>query len=338
MATHDETSSLLVELAPQDARALDAFIESRSLGPRLTSTGPLPEIEPERAERIDALMELIGQCPVADAPDDLVRGTLQRIKRRRSMDMDATRLRGHGRGVGMPVRLREIMAVAAMLIVGVSLVLPVLARTRHEALRIACQARLGIVGKAFTQYAANNNGHLPRRYAAPNSRWFNVGWTLSEDGPAKANSANLYLLARGRYVDPATLACPARQGPQQHMTAEMHDWPTLEAVPYSYQNQYAAQASRLENLRPHMAVLADKNPRFVVRNGVNLQHVERMPMHASSRSHRRQGQNVLFVDGAVKWCSSPIMPDGDNIWLARGIDRYDGTEVPTGPNDAFLVP
>lgn len=337
MSPRSDPNPKRVELAPEDAAALDALIESRALGPRPVSPALRSEVDADRADAVASWMSLLDQCPAAEAPDDLVRGTLRRVTRHHSMDLDAARLRIQGRGVGMPARLREIMAVAAMLIVGVSLVLPVLARTRHESMRVACQARLATVGRAFAQYASDHLGNMPRRHFVEDSRWFNVGWTRTEEDPVKANSANLYLLARLRYVEPATLACPAKDRPAHVMTAEMHDWPSMDDVSYSYHNQYAPRATRLGR-RPHLAVLADKNPRFVIRNGVNLMHLETMPEHSASLSHKRRGQNVLFADGGVKWCVSPVMPNGDNIWLARGVSYYDGTEIPSGDDDAFLVP
>ena len=337
MSREEGTNPLLIELAPEDGHAIDALIESRAMGPRLASSLARPPVEPDRAASAAWWMSLIDEWPADEAPDHLVRGTLQRLRRHHSTDLDVVRLRGHQRGLDMPVRMREIMAVAAMLIVGVSLALPILARTRHEAMRVACRAQLATVGKAFAQYAGDYLGTMPRRSVVPNSSWYHVGWTLSDSKPVRSNSANLYLLARYHYVEPSTLACPAKDRLDQVMTAEMRDWQTMADVSYSYHNQFAARASRLER-EPHMAILADKNPRFVVHNGTNFAHLTALPESTASLTHHSRGQNVLFADGGVRWCTTSIMPNGDNIWLAEGVDVYKGTEIPSRDDDAFLVP
>jgi len=326
-----------VELAPEDARAIDALIGARALGPRLASAKQVGQIDEQRAKCAESLMRLIGQCPAADPPDDLVRRTLGRIRRYEEVDPDVMRLRAHRRGFDTPVRMKEILAVAAMLVIGASVILPVLAKTRHEALRVACRARISAVGKAFVQYAADNLGTMPRGRVEPGSNWYHVGWTRYDWQSVKANSANLYVLARGRYVEPSTLACPANPDASQTMTADARDWPTAAAVSYSYQNQFGERTGRLKNT-PRMAILADKNPRFEIRRGMVLTYDKSLRMSASSDMHNRRGQNVLFADGSVIWYISPRMPNGDHIWLADGVDDYEGNEVPSRQNDAFLVP
>jgi hypothetical protein len=90
-----------------------------------------------------------------------------------------------------------------------------------------------------------------------------------------------------------------------------------------------------------MALLADKNPLFVPRDprfGPGLTYDDRLPETSASPFHRSQGQNVLIGDGHVFWSTRPVLPNGDNIWLAGDLKRYYGDETPAGPNDSFLVP
>lgn len=324
-----------VTLSPADAEALDALIESRVGGPRLVGS-ETPEASPQASQRVGRLMAMIDLDPAADPPADLARRTMQRVIMSRSVDLDVSRTYSF-RAPAIPIRLGEILAVAAMLLLGVCIALPVLARTRSDAMRIACEANLGAAGRGFQRYAMDFVGAMPRGFVRPGDEWFHVGQTASADAPVRSNSANLYRLARAHFIDPAALACPENENAPKHLSADMLDWPTPESVSYSYQNQFTERPTRLWR-SPRMAVLADRNPKFVYRNGKELLYLKVMPDSAASIVHQDRGQNILFADGSVFWLVHPVIAGGDNIWVAEGVNDYNGTESPSRHDDSFLVP
>ena len=70
----------------------------------------------------------------------------------------------------------------------------------------------------------------------------------------------------------------------------------------------------------------------------------------SSPNHKGYGQDALFVDGHVDWLKTPLLANGDNIWLPRQLEEIvrrvragqtsgtlRGTELPD-ENDVFLGP
>lgn len=333
-ADHNNTNTL----SQADADALDALLASRVAGPRLVDhESPQPPVDPAATQRVEKLMALIGSCPVEDPPSDLARLTMQRVISEQSIDYDIARAPTGTCAPALPIRLGEILAVAAMLLLGICLALPVLERTRSDAMRIACEANLGAAGRAFTHYATDFVGAMPRGLAHPGDEWYHVGQTTSESQPVKSNSANLYRLARARYIDPGAMACPDNEHAPAHMASDAFDWPNPQAVSYSYQNQFTERQQRLFRA-PRMAILADRNPKFVYRNSEELLYLTVLPRNAASTAHRKRGQNVLFADGSVFWLVHPVIAGGDNIWLAQGIDEYRGTESPTTYADSFLVP
>ena len=88
--------------------------------------------------------------------------------------------------------------------------------------------------------------------------------------------------------------------------------------------------------RSQMAYMSDANPLFA-----NARFDEGIdPSRANSSVHgRRAGQSVMFLDGSVRWMTSPIIGDQkDNVWLAGRLRKYNGTETPTDADDAFLIP
>jgi hypothetical protein len=93
-------------------------------------------------------------------------------------------------------------------------------------------------------------------------------------------------------------------------------------------------------------VLADRSP-------VVIRILRGQPVNpsASSVNHRSAGQHVLFNDGSTAWITTPVLENGDNIWLPRSIERQideilrqhgrrplSGTETPEDANDVFLGP
>src|SRR5690242_15485888 len=74
-------------LKPDEARVLDALIESMSAQARAASYGGTVEASPAalapgddaRAQRISAWLTLIGECPAETPPLDLAQRTLDRV-------------------------------------------------------------------------------------------------------------------------------------------------------------------------------------------------------------------------------------------------------------------
>ncbi len=283
------------------------------------------------AQKVQSMLAAMDAYEVPDAPADLVTNTLARIDQYEQDQRSAMQIESRRRLPAIGLSFAEIAVVAAMIVMGFSLALPMLTQTRSDARRLACETHLATAGAAFGHYASDFNGSMPRGSIVPGDAWWKVG-----DEPEQSNSAHLYRLARAGYIDPNTLACPENSHAPSGLTSQMQDWPEYDAVSYSYQNQYTAEPTRLSQ-HPMLAVLADKNPLFYVRQGKQLYHLAQQNPDQPSHAHQGQGQNILLASGSVQWSRRPIVR-GDNIWLVSGIGQYTGNEVPTLPGDSFLVP
>lgn len=339
-------SRCLSELCRADAEVLDRIIENEwRLSGGESRDGLLKfeasyaafsseEESSERREKMGALLSVIGCGEVAEPAGDLVGRTLAAIQEVKQKQRFAEQIQALG-GPDLGLRWREFVAVAAAIVIGVSVGWPMLARSSEHARRVACSNNLATTGAAIGGYAQDANNMLPRGRVQPGGVWYRVGQTPGEDGTIKSNSANLYLLVRNGYVAAEDLACPENPFAPRHMDRMAHDWPTPEAVSYSYQNQFAAHKVSLDAV-PQLPILADKNPLFDI--SVDSLTLRGDPQ-SSSRFHQNLGgQNVLTADGNVMWASGPVMRNGDNIWLIRGVDQYKGKEAPVEMGDAFLVP
>lgn len=344
MASSDQPNPRRIrQLSPADGQRLDARLDPPQ------AQAP-PADAARRDQQLEQVLTLLDQWPAEAGDQALVDRTLERIRAaeesQRLTEQAQMLAAGDGAGGGTLKPgggFGQVLTVAGVILIAVSLLLPVLAQNQHMAQQIACQTNLKAAGTAIQQYASDHNGLLPRDQIKEGARWWDVGEPRDKEGTVHSNAAHLYLLVRKHYISPDKLACPSN--PHAHperMTRQHHDWPSVKAVSYSYQNQYTAEPIRMDRC-PNLGLLADKNPLFVVSQGQVAFDADQRPT-APSRMHRRRGQNMLTADCSVDWTFRPIAHrdnaiEPDNIWLpAEKISHYNGDETPSHPRDSFLVP
>lgn len=321
-------------LCAGDAAALD-----RWMGERGADT-------PERARtgRIESLAAL-ASC--ADATSDVDRSA--RVDR----VMDAVRRQERERTRVLPIdqgpelsgwrlRLADLVSIAAMLLIGVSIVLPTANALNNRRQRLACMDNMRSSAGAFSTYANDHSDMLPMATAGfGGGSWMDVG---SRD---RSNSANLYTLVRTGYEKLDDLACAgnphAARGTPTHGA---WDWRNMDEISYSYRIMPPGGLRlSVPVVSPaRVVVTADRSP-------VTLRIVQGLPVipEANTPNHDGRGQHVLRLDGSTDWTRTPIV-EGDNIWLPRPIERVirevrarmglnlQGTEIPESAEDAFVGP
>ncbi|HRQ73069.1 MAG TPA: hypothetical protein PLU35_08585 [Phycisphaerales bacterium] len=326
--TFGNTLGMDPHLCADDAAALDAWLEACGDAERV------PEALRPRAERHAALADAVCECD-AGGRESLVDRTLDLVQA--TIDRDDESL-VFERGAMRRVRFADVVSVAAVLLLGASVVWPILSSVRDQARRIACAANLHGAANAMSGYASLNQNALPMVTASyGGGTWWNVG-----KGPDRSNSANLYTLAREKYLSLSSLACPGNPNALTvPASPEDRDWRTLDEVSYSYRVISGPQTPRWGD-STRVLVMADRSP--VVQRAVRG---ERVNPEASTPNHGGRGQHLLFNDGAAEWHARPILSNGDNIWLPRSLERVlhqlsggrlTGRELPDGPDDAFVGP
>lgn len=326
-------------LHEDDGLALDTVIANAG------QPGPMPVGLGDRAERVAGVLSLLDQLPLeasaaGDGDEDLVQRTLaaaadarQRQRFAQQIEMFAEPRRTFGVG------LRQVFTAAAVLLLGISLLMPALDNQRQTQQQAACSYNLGVAGQQMGQYALDHAGMLPR--GPVGDSWIKTGQpdAIDDAGRYQSNSAHLYLLIREEYTAPSRLACASNDTAVTSMPGSGQlDWASPQAISYSYQNQHAVAPIRIDRSSPRLAVLADKNPLFVVR-GNKVVYDRDVKRDAASTLHNGKGQNILTLDNRVSWSSAPRVGD-DNVWQIQGhAGGYDGTEVPAdAQRDSFLVP
>lgn len=339
-------------LAPFDADAADAL---EIAGYKREG---VPSTLSARAGKLDELGSLIrGGASLAGAAGAGASGTASRnlIDAVMARVAEETQARGSrmriepSRGLGVaPIlaRWRDLVSVAAVLMVGTSVLWTMAGAASHYASRASCASGLRAVASAMGGYAGDYRDELPIATASlGGGRW----WDVRRDTPV-SNSANLYTLPRTGYASLAELSCSGNPSACKSKTCEpgAMDWGCFDEISYSYHIMFG-QFKPKWNEAARRVVLADRSP--VVKRAVAG---ERIRPDENSMNHMGAGtgagQNILFSDGSVEWRSSPVLESGDNIWLPKprvievqfvktptGIDIR-GQELPRDPDDAFVGP
>jgi hypothetical protein len=303
-------------LHPLDERALDWLVDH---GFGLADLGSAPPELKERIERLSGSMAPLASYAVAPPSETLVDATLARIVR-----ADAGAERGERMRIERaPVRLRsfrlpELIAVAAVLFLGVGVLFPMAQQLRSSSAATLCSNSLRKLGSAMHGYAADNAGSAPAM-AGLGSLFSPAGNPTPEDLSRHHRSLDA-LVHKGYCVAGCTKCNGART--------------------YSYRVATHPRQLRLAVL-PATPIVSDANPLVdAMRRGQRDADAS-----ANSSNHGSRGQNVLFTDGSTVWTTTPMFRDPrvsrlDNMWLFQLKDGSEGLELrqmSRRPSEVFLA-
>ncbi len=311
-------------LARESATAFDSFVESGWA----QDGGSAP------AALVGALDAGLGSDTDSQGRKALVEATLAKVQSQ--LDADGRRFRlpapeeaAGPRATGL--RLGDLSAVAAILLLGSAIIWPMLSAARDQAQRQMCASNLRGAAMGFTMYASDYADALPQARASfLGGPWWDVG------EPRHSHSANLYRLVKQGYASLGDLACPGNSAAVNgRIDPAADDWKAIDEVSFSYQH-FGPRRPRW-NQGAEVLVLADKSP-VVVR----ARRGEEFDPSASSRNHRGLGQHLLMSDGSLRFEVRPDREGGDNIWLPANLGpdelRLTGRERPADSRDAFVGP
>lgn len=300
----------LPSLSNDDQRLLDRLIDN---GFDRDALGALSDDESRRVETLMNLFGLMDDYPVEDADSSLIHATMLRIDREVDSERDRMRVESRPddrRRWAMPFRLPDLITVAAVLLIGTSIIVPVLGAMNRSSIDRGCANNLRAMGEAFHAYTTDFNGAMPtsRASIAPDIGWEQV-----------RNLLNLTPMFEGGYCEHKHCSCPGHQA---------HD----EFGPsYSYQLPGSGQAVRWQT-GPRTVILGDRNPLIDAARAGRFD----VPPLSISINHRGRGQNVLQSDNAIEWLTEPTIGQ-DNIWLPDGFQRLEDGALPTRESDTFLA-
>jgi len=313
---------------------------------------------PEAAQLHDTLkaaLSPLDSVELEPCPDELAERTVARLK-------EQARLVGSGgrldqllsaeQGRGAPLRVpfwrnwTDVAAMAAVLVLFVSVLFPAFGLARQKHWQSQCQSNFADIYGGMANYVTEHDGQLPTVAMAPGAPWWKVG-TQGPENPS--NTRRVWLLVKLGYVPLSAYVCPARPDSRRKDTgtlavAEYNDFPTRSYIHYSV--RIDCQQSSQPSLGRKRVFLADLNPLseefprdMSVSPSIELHDTL---LKSNSRNHRQRGQNVLFCDGSVEFTKTRRTSlSDDDIYALQAMFcgcKVNGCERPASDNDTFVAP
>ena len=238
---------------------------------------------------------------------------------------------GAARSGGAYMALREVVGLAASILLFVAILVPGINSARLASQRGVCQNNLFDMGKGYDAFVNNNDGALP--FAGPMPE--GASWLARTEDPRLSNSRHGWLLVKGGYVRPSVFADPGRSGDIPDDSAIVKDHTDFPQQPnIGYATSFVQRPWHGAGINPTQPLAADMNPL------VDDPNARSAASAIGSRSHAPAiGQNVLRQDISVRWSISPrVGMEGDDIYRIIGVQKYTGLERPRTESDAFLIP
>ncbi len=281
---------------------------------------------PEAAGRLDilrrALVPLASDTAAPEPPAGLYLKTLARVAEVRARPLPkapppSPRSAGSWRGP----RRADLLAAALLIVCLGALTGPLLVKYWHLHGRQACADNLRQYGKMLQLYSASHDGRLPQ---------------VAEEGPHTYAAAFVPMLREAHCAgkDLQPLACTAG--------GRVSAFPSILDVEQARDNDPALFRDRARQLAGNYAYSLGYRENgtlrgLSVRNGNQPIMADHRPLPekgTNSPNHGGVGQNVLYVDGTVKWHVAPTVGVDDDIFLNRkgkiaaGVDCDDSVLAP----------
>ena len=303
-----------------------------------------------RSRSLARVLSLLDQDPIPEPPPDLADLVLERIEqhtgqtlRMPTMPPPSDADRGFSAGTFL-VSLREVLAVAACIVLFIGIFVPGYYKAQSSARRNACLGNLRQIGSAVNMYTEANLGFLPHAHYVQNASWLP---TPTPGVQRVSNTQPFFQLVRRGYIqgrDVRIFVCPASRNGLP-MIADNYrlftDFAEPANVSYSFfftNTPHGVQANNLTTTGYRsMVLVADRNP---LTDPADQRINPLDEHHSNSRTHDDgAGQNAVFVSGNGGWFTEPtIGVENDNIYRAGQRTRYQGTEQPTCLTDTLLIP
>ena len=286
-----------LKLSKADAEMLDRLVD---VGFEIDELEYLTPEGKQRAQSILATLGILNAYPVEDASDTLIHATLARIdqyetKRTARLQIHSPELETTKRG--FRIRMPDLMSVAAMVLIAVSVFLMINKGAREQSFQTECASNMAMVGRGLVSYALDNEGEMPTTSVASLGSLF---------GGVTPQRTDTELLAKEGYCEHNHLHCPGHG---------------RESSGFSYQNQSAEMWNNIRSQGRLFIIIADRNP---ILNDL-LEGGKPDPLTPSG-NHGSLGQNHLRDDGSTPISAAAPVVGGDMIWILdgkkRGIDIF----------------
>jgi prepilin-type processing-associated H-X9-DG protein len=291
--------------------------------------------------KIAAGLEPLNSIRVEACRDELAERTIRRLCALAKSERGVEKTQGRVVKIHAWRNWADIAAVAAVIFLIVSVLIPSFSFARHQHYKNVCQRHLGNIYQSITIYCSDFDGKLPYVETKEGEPWCKLGKEGEENHSVTRHP---YLLLKLSYSNnPGDFICRGRR--QEHFepltisqAQDYNDFPSRNHVSYSF--PIPCRKHLKITLLGRRPLMVDRNPifekvegdRFEVRLDIKLST-------GNSINHGEHGQNASFADGHVEFLKiRHVGIPQDDIFTLQNIKIYRGNEWPACDSDLFYIP